>query len=60
MANVATDFGPGVSELSSLKSVDDADILGNTEVCTARRPARLPVRPLVQSPAHPLRYRPAA
>jgi len=29
---MATDFGPGVSELSSLKSVEDADILGNTEV----------------------------
>ena len=26
------DFGPGVSELSSLKSVEDSDILGNTEV----------------------------
>ena len=28
-------FGPGVSELSSLKSIDDADILGNTKVRAA-------------------------
>ena len=24
-------FGPGVSELSALKSVEDSDILGNTQ-----------------------------
>ena len=27
-------FGPGVSELSSLKSVEDSDILGNTQACS--------------------------
>ena len=32
MAETKLSFGPGVSELSSLKSVEDSEILSNTEV----------------------------
>ena len=32
MTAALCEFGPGVSELSSLKSVEDGDILENTEI----------------------------
>ena len=45
-------FGPGVSELSSLKSIEDSDILGNTKV---RHPLSCTCMPSTDALVLPLR-----
>ncbi len=54
MAESATtlSFGPGVSELSSLKSIEDSDILGNTK---ARHPLSHTCLPSADAPMPSLR-----